>query len=79
VPQLDVICDLGISFNMDSSWTSWTLDIDIVLAILLESDFSWTWDQCHYKFYLVFFPHIYRISKSDFVCVLYINLKLRWS
>jgi hypothetical protein len=40
-PQLDVVCDMGINFNMDSSWTSWTLDIEIVLAILAESDFSW--------------------------------------
>jgi hypothetical protein len=38
--QLDVVCDLGVSFNMDSSWTSWNLDIEIVLAILVESDFS---------------------------------------
>jgi hypothetical protein len=38
--QLDVVCDLGISFNMDSSWTSWNLDIEIVLAILVESNFS---------------------------------------
>jgi hypothetical protein len=42
-PQLDVVCDLGISFNVDSSWMSWTLYIEIVLSILVESDFSWTW------------------------------------
>jgi hypothetical protein len=40
MPQLDVICDLGISFDMDNSWMSWTLDIKIVSAILAESDFS---------------------------------------
>jgi hypothetical protein len=38
---MDVVCDLGISFIVDSSWTSWTLDIDIVSAILIESDLSW--------------------------------------
>jgi hypothetical protein len=40
MPQLDVVSDLGISFNMDISWTSWILDIAIVSAILVESDFS---------------------------------------
>jgi hypothetical protein len=44
MPQLDVVCDLGICFNMNSSWMSWTLDIKILLAILVQSDFSWTWD-----------------------------------
>jgi hypothetical protein len=78
-PQLDVVCDMGINFNMDSSWTSWTLDIEIVLAILAESDFSWNWDQFHWKFYLILFPCIHRTSKSDFICSLYINLKHRWS
>jgi hypothetical protein len=42
--QLDVICDLGISFNVNSTWMSWTLDFDIFSAILVEYDFSWTWD-----------------------------------
>jgi hypothetical protein len=32
---LDVVCDLGISFNVNNSWMSWTLDIDIVSAILV--------------------------------------------
>jgi hypothetical protein len=40
--QLDVVCDLGISFNVNISWMSWTLDIDIVLEIMVESDFIWT-------------------------------------
>jgi hypothetical protein len=44
MPQLDVVCDLYISFNMDRSWMSWILDIKLVLAILVESDFVWTWD-----------------------------------
>jgi hypothetical protein len=44
MPQFHVVCNLGISFNMDNSWMTWTLDIKIVLAILVESDFSWTWD-----------------------------------
>jgi hypothetical protein len=35
--QLDVVCNMSISFNVNSSWTSWTLDIDIVSAILAES------------------------------------------
>jgi hypothetical protein len=55
MPQLDVVCNLGISFNMDSSWTSCTLDIEIVLAILVESNFIWMWDQCHWKVYVVLF------------------------
>jgi hypothetical protein len=42
MPQLNVVFDLGISFNIDSSWMSWTLDIEFFLAILVESDFSWT-------------------------------------
>jgi hypothetical protein len=33
-PLLDVVCDLDIGFNMDNSWMSWTLDIEIVLVIL---------------------------------------------
>jgi hypothetical protein len=41
---MDVVCDLGINFNVNNSWTSWTLDINIVSKILVESDFSWTWD-----------------------------------
>jgi hypothetical protein len=67
MPQLDVICDLGINFNVDSSWTSWTLDIKIVLAILVEYEFSWTWDQFHWKFYLILLSSICRTSKSNFV------------
>jgi hypothetical protein len=43
-PQLDVVCDLDISFNMGSSCTNWILDIKIVLAIMVESNFIWTWD-----------------------------------
>jgi hypothetical protein len=39
-PKLDVICDLGISFNIDSSWISWALEIEIVLTIMIESYFS---------------------------------------
>jgi hypothetical protein len=76
MPQLDFVCDLGISFNMDNSWMSWTLDIEIVSAILVQSDFSWTWDWCHWKGYLVLFLCICRMSKSDLVSIMYINLKL---
>jgi hypothetical protein len=79
MPQLDVGCDLDISFNMDNSRTSWTLYIEIVLAILVQSDFSWTSDQFHWRGYLVLFLCICRTSKSDLVCALYINLKPRWS
>jgi hypothetical protein len=79
MPKLDIVCDLGIIINMDNSWMSWTLDIKIILVTLVESDFSWTQDQFHWKFFLVLFPYIYRISKSDAVCVVYINLKLKWS
>jgi hypothetical protein len=77
--QLDVVCDLGISFNVASSWMSWTLDIEIDLAILAESDFSWTWYQCHWKSHVILCPYICRRSKFDFVCILYIYLKLRLS
>jgi hypothetical protein len=77
--QLDVICDMRISFSMNNSWMSLTLDIEIVSAIMDESNFSLTWDQGHCYFCLVLFLYICRMSKSDFVCVLYINLKLRWS
>jgi hypothetical protein len=54
---------------------SWTLDIEIVLAILVESDFSWTWDWCQWNFYLILFLCIWRTLKSDVVLILYINLK----
>jgi hypothetical protein len=77
MPQLDVICNLGISFNMDSSWMSCTLDIEIVLALLVQSYLNWTGDQCHWKDYLILFPCIYRMSKSNLVYILYINLKPR--
>jgi hypothetical protein len=40
--QLDVICDLGISFNVDNSWMSWTLDMEIVLSCQVHPDFSCT-------------------------------------
>jgi hypothetical protein len=40
--QLDVVCDLGIHFNADSSWMSWALNIEIISAILVEYHFSWT-------------------------------------
>jgi hypothetical protein len=53
--QVDVVCDLGISFNMDSSRRSWTLDIKIVSAILVESDFSLMYQQLQCKVYLVLF------------------------
>jgi hypothetical protein len=44
MPQLDVLCDLGVSFNVDNSWMSWTVDIEFVLVVLVESDYSWIWD-----------------------------------
>jgi hypothetical protein len=47
MPELDVVCDLIISFNVDNSWTSWTLYIVIVSAVLVESNFSWTLDRWH--------------------------------
>jgi hypothetical protein len=49
-PRLDVVCELGISFNMDSSWMSWTLDTEIFSAILVESYFSQTLDWFHWNF-----------------------------
>jgi hypothetical protein len=58
---------------------SWILDVELVLAILVESDFSWTWDWGHWKLYLILFSCICRTSKKHFVCVLYIDLKPRWS
>jgi hypothetical protein len=79
MPQLDVICDLGINFNMDNSWTSWTLGIEFFLAILVESDSSLTWDKLQWNDYLVLFLCICRTSKSDVVWMLYLNLKPRWS
>jgi hypothetical protein len=36
MPQLDVVCELGVSFNEDSSWTSWTLDIEIFWQFYLN-------------------------------------------
>jgi hypothetical protein len=36
-PQLDVVCDLDISSNVNTSWMSWNLDVEIVLAILVKS------------------------------------------
>jgi hypothetical protein len=77
--QLDVVCDLGISFNVHSSWMSWALDIEIISAIIDESDFIWTLGWCHWKGHLIRFSCICIISNSDFVCILYINLNERWS
>jgi hypothetical protein len=45
-----IVCELGISFNMDSSWMSWTLDTEIFSAILVESYFSQTLDWFHWNF-----------------------------
>jgi hypothetical protein len=73
-PQLKVVCNLSISSNVDSSCTSWTLDIELDLEILLGSDFSWPGDWCHWKVYLVLFPCICRTYNPDFVCIMYINL-----
>jgi hypothetical protein len=67
------------SFNVDSSWTSWAMQIELVLVSLVESNFSWTWDWCHWKCYLILFLCIYRMSKSDFICILVVNLIARWS
>jgi hypothetical protein len=50
MPQLDVVYDLDFSFNMDSSGMSWTLDIEIVSAILVEYDISWIWTSSIGKF-----------------------------
>jgi hypothetical protein len=77
--QLDVVCDLGIGFNVGSSWMSCTLDIELVSAILVESDFSLTREWFNWNVYLILFSCICITSKSDFVCVIYISLKLRWS
>jgi hypothetical protein len=78
MPQLDVVCDMGICFNGDNSWMSWTLDIWIISAILVEFDFSWSSDRCHWKFYLTLFVCLCRTYKLDFVYTLYINLEPRW-
>jgi hypothetical protein len=78
MPQLDVLWDLVISFNVDNSWMSWTLDIEIVSPILVASDASWTWYWIHWKVYLVLFLSICRMLKYDFICLLYINLNPRW-
>jgi hypothetical protein len=45
-----IVCELGISFNMDNSWMSWTLDTEIFSAILVESYFSQTLDWFHWNF-----------------------------
>jgi hypothetical protein len=76
---LDIVCNLGMSFNVDSSWISWALEIEIVLAILVVSDFIWTWDQIHCNVYLILFVSICRTSKSNFVSILDVNLNARWS
>jgi hypothetical protein len=44
MPKLDVVFDLGVNFNVDNSWASWTLDIESVSEILVESYFISTWD-----------------------------------
>jgi hypothetical protein len=55
------------------------LKISTVLIIANDSDFSWTWNRCHWKGYLLIFPYIYRMSKTDVVCNLDVNLNTRWS
>jgi hypothetical protein len=55
------------------------LEIGTVLMITDDSDFSWTWDQIHWKGYLLIFPCIYRTSKTEVLCNLDVNLNMRWS
>jgi hypothetical protein len=58
---------------------SWALDIEIVSAYMVDFDFSLTWDWCHWKLYVILFLFICIMSKSEFVCILVVNLKARWS
>jgi hypothetical protein len=52
---------------------------DLILMIAGDSNFSWPWDWLHWKSYLLSFPCIWRTSKSVVVCILCVNLKVRWS
>jgi hypothetical protein len=55
------------------------LEIYIVSMILADSNFSWPWDHFHWKDYLLIFPCICRSPKLEVECILYVNLKARWS
>jgi hypothetical protein len=55
------------------------LEIGTVLMIANDSNFSWTWDQCHWKVYILVFPCICRTPKTEIICNLDVNLNTRWS
>jgi hypothetical protein len=55
------------------------LKICLISTIAADSDFSWPWDQWHWKYYLTIFPCLCSSPKSEVRHVLYINLKARWS
>jgi hypothetical protein len=43
------------------------LEISTILMIADDSDFSWPWDWYHWKGYLLSFPFICRMSKTEVV------------
>jgi hypothetical protein len=69
------------------AWLSWTLNwkqtCDVIkwsfFTIADDSDFSWLWGWLRWKAYLISFPCKWRMSKSNVVCVMCVNLNERWS
>jgi hypothetical protein len=51
-------------------------EISTLLKIANDSDLSWTWDYRQWKGYLLSFLCICRMSKTEVVCNLDVNLNL---
>jgi hypothetical protein len=69
----------GPSGQNSSAAPKMILEIGTVLMITDDSNFSWIWDQFHWKCYLLRFPCICRMSKMKVVYNLDVNLNTRWS
>jgi hypothetical protein len=74
---------------MDSTWIhgplgqnsgatpKMVLEICTVLIIVNDPDFSWPWEQCHFKGYLLSFLCIGRMSKTEVICNLDVKLNTK--
>jgi hypothetical protein len=53
------------------------LKIGTIFMIADDSDFSWPWDRCHWKGYLLSVPCICRMSKTEVLCNMDVKLNMR--
>jgi hypothetical protein len=66
----------GPSGQNSAAASKTVLEIGSILMIADDSDFSLTWDWCHWKGYLLSFLYICRMSKTEVICNLDVK---RWS